>query len=224
MKYEIKRSCGHTETIDIYGPGADRERKAAWYANGICTECYKAAAREEEKAKGLVLTLELSYGYMERPVIAYFAGDTMPYKDKIKASGYQWGYAADDKYKSWAKRIAIEDMEDIIAEAKALGATTVNKIGARKLAAYQQWRDGKLAEIAADMAEIGPKPARPDYLPAGRWNGTIYGGKGNRAVYVGGNKINLTDDQAAELEDWHQANTAWTEAKDKIYRRHHYDV
>ena len=45
-KYEIACSCGHTETVQIYGKAADREREIARRERGICKECWKAAQAE----------------------------------------------------------------------------------------------------------------------------------------------------------------------------------
>ena len=56
MKYEIKVSCGHTVTVDIYGSAAERERKVKWYENNyICDEC-----RDAENAKDCE-EVEMSY-------------------------------------------------------------------------------------------------------------------------------------------------------------------
>lgn len=53
-KYEIKMSCGHVETIQLFGKMTDRDKKIAWLEeHGICTACYKArqdAAHAEETA------------------------------------------------------------------------------------------------------------------------------------------------------------------------------
>ena len=62
MKYEVKMSCGHVETVELFGKTADRERKIAWLEkNGICEECKKAereaadrAAAESAKENGWV--------------------------------------------------------------------------------------------------------------------------------------------------------------------------
>jgi len=35
----INHSCGHTEQHQLYGPGRDRERKAAWMAKDVCSDC-----------------------------------------------------------------------------------------------------------------------------------------------------------------------------------------
>lgn len=46
--YKINFSCGHTETIQLFGKIADRERRIAWLENsGICSECYKKAQAEQ---------------------------------------------------------------------------------------------------------------------------------------------------------------------------------
>lgn len=40
-KYEINYSCGHCETVQLYGPYKDRERKIKWLEQGVCPSCYK---------------------------------------------------------------------------------------------------------------------------------------------------------------------------------------
>ena len=45
-KYDVKFSCGHTHTVELFGPTADRERKIKYLEEcGICPEC-----KEAEKA------------------------------------------------------------------------------------------------------------------------------------------------------------------------------
>lgn len=53
MKYEVKMSCGHTETIQLFGKCADRERKIEWLERYVlCEECKKEqAAKEIKKAE-----------------------------------------------------------------------------------------------------------------------------------------------------------------------------
>lgn len=46
MKYEVKMSCGHTETIQLFGKTADRERRIEWLERyGLCEECKKEKER-----------------------------------------------------------------------------------------------------------------------------------------------------------------------------------
>ncbi len=54
-QYTVTYSCGHSDTVQLYGPTKDRERKIAWFEkSGRCASCYralKAAERvEQEKA------------------------------------------------------------------------------------------------------------------------------------------------------------------------------
>jgi len=49
-KYQITRSCGHTETVNICGPGKDRDRKAEYESGKLCYECYQAKQRAERDA------------------------------------------------------------------------------------------------------------------------------------------------------------------------------
>lgn len=50
MKYYIKFSCGHKDTVEIFGKSEDREKKIRYYEEqGICSQCYKEQ-REVEKS------------------------------------------------------------------------------------------------------------------------------------------------------------------------------
>lgn len=42
MKYDVKFSCGHTETIELFGKTANREKEIERCEKyKICTECYR---------------------------------------------------------------------------------------------------------------------------------------------------------------------------------------
>lgn len=48
MKYDVTFSCGHTETVEIYGKAEDREKKIAYYGkSGICRKCYEKMMNEK---------------------------------------------------------------------------------------------------------------------------------------------------------------------------------
>lgn len=65
MKYDIKFSCGHEETIELFGNGKERERKIAYYEEyGVCSECYRKHLEDVAKHnadfcndQGLVITI-----------------------------------------------------------------------------------------------------------------------------------------------------------------------
>lgn len=47
-KYDIKFSCGHTETRDLIGKVKDRERKIEYFEeHGLCSECWEAEKKRE---------------------------------------------------------------------------------------------------------------------------------------------------------------------------------
>ena len=56
MKITITRSCGHDETVALFGAHADRDRKIEWMKTSKCSECYKSeqeTKRAEERAAEL---------------------------------------------------------------------------------------------------------------------------------------------------------------------------
>lgn len=54
MKVDVKKSCGHVEEEQLFGPGSERDRKLAWMEKtGLCRACYaveQTAARETQNA------------------------------------------------------------------------------------------------------------------------------------------------------------------------------
>lgn len=69
-KYEVNFSCGHTETIELFGKVKDRERKIAYYEEcGCCSACYSEKKRIEMEVKaekeGLEC-VEMHYGEYKR--------------------------------------------------------------------------------------------------------------------------------------------------------------
>src|SRR5690554_156523 len=49
-KYDVTYSCGHSDTIQLYGKTRDREWRLAREQEKLCPECWKKY-REEERAK-----------------------------------------------------------------------------------------------------------------------------------------------------------------------------
>lgn len=61
MKYDVKFSCGHEETIELFGKGTERERKIVYFEKyGVCSCCYREM-KEMEKAAGCK-EVEMFYG------------------------------------------------------------------------------------------------------------------------------------------------------------------
>lgn len=49
MKYEVTYTCGHQETIQVYGKASEREYTIANKEKQLCYECYKAKMQEDAK-------------------------------------------------------------------------------------------------------------------------------------------------------------------------------
>lgn len=50
MKYDVNFSCGHKETIELFGKTNERERKISYFKKyGVCSCCYKEQ-KEIEKS------------------------------------------------------------------------------------------------------------------------------------------------------------------------------
>lgn len=49
MKYTIKHSCGHEETVDLFGTNVhgERDRKVAWLESKPCRECESSQFEDE---------------------------------------------------------------------------------------------------------------------------------------------------------------------------------
>ncbi len=64
-KYIINHSCGHEEEHQIYGTNShgERQHKADWLANTLCSACYKAAKDAQRKAE--IAATEATYALPE---------------------------------------------------------------------------------------------------------------------------------------------------------------
>lgn len=65
MKYDVKFSCGHVHTVELFGKNSERERKIKWYEQcGVCPNCYR-----EQKEIEMAIThdeIEMFYGEYKR--------------------------------------------------------------------------------------------------------------------------------------------------------------
>lgn len=61
MKYQVTFSCGHTDTVELFGPTKDRKSRIAYLERqGRCPECEAAHARcEREKTDARDTEMEL---------------------------------------------------------------------------------------------------------------------------------------------------------------------
>ena len=81
------------------------------------------------------------------------------------------------------------------------------------------------ARMEAEIAGLGNIPQWPESVkarwPSGAtWNCKVYGKKGRRSIYLSGNKVEITDDEADAMETAHAAREAWREKRDAIKKKY----
>lgn len=196
----------------------------AWAADNIdtCPDCrkkeYAAEKEKERKEIGLVCQLRLAAMNRQYPFAFVFDGDTKPHKDAIRELGAVWtdyypttflnDVFRGSTWKTWVIWADEKNMPTVGEKIeKNLGIKITVDIDPIAMAAYQS-RKKKNAEnqekINKKIAELGEKPEYPEEFCSlrgnKRWNGKIYGKKGNRTVYLDGEKINVSDDLAQQIE------------------------
>lgn len=119
-KYTINYACGHSQDVQLYGPGKERERKIEWLERGDCPECWKAkqaadriaqnaeAAAQNAGAVSLVGT-EKQIAWAEsirRPVLA----EIPKMLERMGTIQYsQWMLQARDEMHAFLDKIAAEN-------------------------------------------------------------------------------------------------------------------
>lgn len=241
MKYEVKMSCGHTETVNLFGKDADRKRRIEYLENyGLCTECYKKQKAEEDREKGFLF--KACYNSMingrtgEIEMTVWFEGDTKPHKDEIKGlGGFRWGqkdFPKDpwkDDFFCWSKIIKEDQLENEVEKARSIGAEVVLPKERTKefassqaahetaLSSHKYWleKQQKKKDLKVQMV-----PPVPDVIAGKRWNGTVYGKEGNRSIYIDNKQIKVDDALAAELEEYNQKYDEYLKKTDEIEREY----
>ena len=231
-KYTILMSCGHEDTIELFGKTADRERKIEYFkSSGLCKECYKKQMQEKEEAEGLIFNATV-LPYIDDDdgsilLNVWFSGNTKLYKDDIKSlGGYRWGEreSADDFFSvnkppmCWNKIIKLDDLKNEITKATSIGADNViSDSGLFAMVHYQialekqkEWREkkDKIAKIE--------KPSCPPVLKGHKWNQKIYGKSGNYSIYPDGEKVSITDEEAEEIKAYLTATEEYNKKVEEV--------
>ena len=198
MQETIMMSCGHEETVQLFGKREDREKKIEYYrAYGLCKACYRKKCEEEAAKMGLYLNVSvyprINEENGEMLLFLWFSGNTRPHKDDIKTLGYRWAQSevTDDEQcvrreLCWGKLIGAEELNGEIEKAVAIGAES-------RLPDQQDWKTRQ-----EELASV-PKPKVPDVVKGRSWNGKLYGGK-KKSVYLNGEQVMLTDAEVEEIK------------------------
>lgn len=231
-KYTVKMSCGHEETVELFGKGKDRERSIEYFEDhGLCKECYKKKISEEKKEQGLIFNASV-LPYIDQDdgsilLTVWFSGDTMQHKDEIKSiGGYYWGEseAASNWYSSsrpelcWHKTIKMDEYDAEAEKAISIGAKKV--IADNEFFGMAHFNLAKMLQEEwkakkSKMDEI-PKPAIPEILKGHKWNQKIYGIKGKYSIYLDGEKTPIDNEEADQIEQYLSEKEAYQKRIEEI--------
>ncbi len=201
-KYDVKFSCGHEETIVLFGKETERKRKIEWFErNGICSKCYKECLdeetnyiKEECNAYGLTITI----GTEKQIKAAY----------KIAAKYFKDHDNAVVKIKNEIAKCQEQNPE----RAQKMQASLEEGILVRQLALIKInskfWLDNQYnifdalnKEFKVYNGNIPTLPPKPDII-IGSWNGRIYGKEGKYRIYIDNTEVFITDEQAKEIAEY----------------------
>lgn len=204
MKYDIIYSCGHAGTVELFGESTDRERRLEWLKeSALCPNCY----REQHKDDPIVIKLKKTYsgvkGTSEPILLVNICGNTKPHKNVIKNMGFEWTGSC------WYRELYMSQLNDFEKAIMQLGNVKLDD-GYINIRREMENLPGEAKEMLAKFhAEWNEKkksyvaPKKPALLSSGRkWNGKIYGKSGKFTVYLDGEKVNISDNDADELRKY----------------------
>lgn len=229
MLCDVKMSCGHTETVDLWGPGWKREKRL-WYLQryGLCKECRKKEEKrieeeqiKEEEKMGLVFHISfLDYCRKDEIMVAaWFNGNLKPYEKELEQYGYSFrafsGNVFPFPWRYWGKEFSYNNKDKAIEEAKKIGAEKFlileknqDERGSlrRAIEKQQRWREKQEEErkIKEEISRI--KPICPEFLDGYKYiTPKLYQQRsGQYLVYADNQRLEITDEQAIMFERWLQ--------------------
>lgn len=232
-KYKVTFNCGHTETVELIGPGKERERKMWNMAHfRMCSECYRKQ-KEEEQSKELVVkfSAEPLPSLDEDGDIVFclwLFGNTKSNKDIIKEMGYKWGERPSgvvSRELCWYKKVKEEWLND---EKDRIMKTFQNaecvELPAFRFACYEtaKRKKEKYQEGLKEISRLS-KPDCPELISDQKWNGKIYGRAGRYSIYLDGEKTVISDQEAEELRIYLEEEEEYKEAVMEIRKKYKND-
>lgn len=230
-KYTIIMSCGHEDTVELFGKSSDRERKIEYFrSNGLCKECYKKKMNEQNESEGLLFNaIVLPYVNNDDGSIllnVWFSGNTKSFKDDIKSlGGYRWceRESLEDMFSTsnqlcWNKIINIEEYQNEMDKAVSIGAKiAIAKNDFYTMVSYKMAEEAqKEWESKKDKIVEIVKPVVPEVLKGHKWNQKIYGKSGGYSIYPDGQKVMITDEQADEIKSYLIAKEEYNKKVEEI--------
>lgn len=234
MKHTIIMSCGHEDTVELFGKDSAKKAKLEYFKKqGLCKACYKKKMDEENAAMPFTFNVAflpyIDYDSGEMFLYAWFDGNTRPHKEDIKKIGYRWQESEiqEDSFDLlglkrpplyWGKIIKASELEEETKKALAIGIedkriakSPISIINCKIAASKQEEWNKKNQEIA-----LLEKPIPPDILKGRTWNSKIYGRKERYCVYFDGERVDITDEQAQEIQEYIEQKNQYMEKVKEI--------
>ena len=132
-KYYIEHTCGHSETVELFGKTSEREHRIEWLESNPCTECWKKERKAEAEAKEAKTIEAIKQKLGENAYNAFADLSKSANEGELKGSDKQISWAEDIKAKFVHQ--AIEELQGVVprlyTEATEQQKTaTVNRINA----------------------------------------------------------------------------------------------
>lgn len=145
-KYDVKFSCGHTETIQLVGKIKERERRIEWLENhGLCSECYEAEKKrqfEEQNKKAAEEAKEYGLPELSGTEKQVAWGNTLR---------KQWIEKVESEIRTWITDDESRDEEVRKALKRVVEEHLINTVDAR------WWIDNRNASIHRFLEEAEKK-------------------------------------------------------------------
>ena len=240
MHYEVIMKCGHIDDVQLFGPDDERKRKLHWAGcEMLCRECYKELKKDEQDKQPVRLTgaqLPFKSPKGDKMVILWLEGNTKESKKKIAEAGYRWGRPVLPRGNKqgvpmrfcWSKEIPLSKVEQELRKAAdfaliSVGEELTDESASPENKTSQNRAEGKWqqerAALQKRLDEL-QEPERPMLLVGeGHWNRKIYGGRGNRSIYLDGEKYEISDGDAVDLEEYAEAYEEYLDKKKELIHK-----
>lgn len=240
MHYDLIMKCGHKDDVQLFGPDSERQRKLIWASSEmLCRDCYKELKKEEQDKQPVRLTgVQLPFPSVrgDKMVLLWLEGNTKESKKQIVEAGYVWGRPVIHRGNRhgvpmrfcWSKEVSLNKVE--LELEKASSFAIVNMDTERLSGSFapesvpdqnsnmKKWQQ----ERAALQEKIDglKEPEKPILLVGeGYWNRKIYGSRGNRSIYLDGEKYEISDGDAIDLEEYAEEYEQYLDQKKKLVHK-----
>ncbi len=150
-QYLIQMSCGHEDTVKLYGKHVDRERKIEWLKKtGLCKDCYRKSLQAQEQADN-----ERADKYaeeMQMPVIVGVSEKQIAYARKLRNQYINKYWNTFQKVQTYKARI-LADIEKYQGKIKGTKEQVLDEMFAG-LGLTRWWEITKMANASEIIGHL----------------------------------------------------------------------